>query len=115
MRFSKVGIIGTLSAAALALLVILPVLAADGQINKGTDPRFNIAVFDDIDAIEAQVSDTGGTPSVVDATDLFWVDDAAFDPEDTKVGVTLYVSNDSRFSFVSNGEPNTFADLRAVV
>ena len=36
MRFSKVGIIGTLMAAALALLVILPVLATDGKITKGT-------------------------------------------------------------------------------
>lgn len=33
MRFSKVGIIGTLIAVALALMVILPVMASDGSIH----------------------------------------------------------------------------------
>ena len=32
MRFSRVGIVGTLMAAAIALLVIVPVLAADGTV-----------------------------------------------------------------------------------
>jgi hypothetical protein len=84
-----------LIAAASALLVILPVLAADGQINKGTQPRFNVAVFDDVAAIEAPDSLDGTTAGSVDSGDLLWLTDAGFDPEDTRVGVTLYVSNDT--------------------
>lgn len=83
-------------AAALALLVILPVLAADGQINKGTDPRFNVAVFSDIAAIETQQgAGSGSATDTVDTGDLMWLLDADFDPEDTKVGTTIYVSNDA--------------------
>ena len=45
VRFSKVSLIGTLMAAAFSLLIILPVLAADGETNIGTSPRLNAAVF----------------------------------------------------------------------
>ena len=86
-------------AAALALLVILPVLAADGQINKGTgsaeSPRFNVSVFDSVNEIEAQAGGVGNATDTVDAGDATFFDITAFDPQDTKVLTTLYVSNDA--------------------
>jgi len=92
-------------AAALALLVILPVLASDGKITKGTgtatDPSFDVRVFD-------AAADFGGAP---EAGDALLTAGAGSDPEDTKhPDGTLYVSNDGDafdvilVTFVQTGE-----------
>ena len=85
MRFSKVSLIGTLMAAAFSLLLILPVLAADGQTNIGTSPRLNAAVFDS----KNDMAPAGSIPVSL----AVLIDLASVDPEDTKVGNTLYVGN----------------------
>jgi hypothetical protein len=85
VRFSKVSLIGTLMAAAFSLLIILPVLAADGETNIGTSPRLNAAVFGNITDIAPD-----GT---IDANQAILIDVSTVDPEDTKVGTTLYVGN----------------------
>ena len=72
-------------AATFSLLLILPVLAADGQTNIGTSPRLNAAVFDS----KNDMAPAGNIP--VDLVVL--IDLASVDPEDTKVGNTLYVGN----------------------
>ena len=70
-----------------------PQTGGDGQIAKGFDPRFVVAVFDNIAQIETQAGGTGTTAGAVDTGDATWFDVGAWDPENTKVGVTLYVSN----------------------
>ena len=85
VRFSKVSLIGTLMAAAFSLLIILPVLAADGETNIGTSPRLNAAVFGNITDIAPD-----GT---IDANQAILIDVSTVDPEDTKVGCLLYTSD----------------------
>ena len=88
MRFSKVGIIGTLMAVAAALLVILPILATDGtRTLRGTNTAsaaskvltVKVYAHGDIAASEVQLTD----------------DTVTTDARDTRDGVTLYVSNSS--------------------
>ena len=80
-------------AAALALLVILPVLAADGQVTIGTgEDLFNVSVFDDFADIEIN-GGTGNATGVIDVGDNLYTADGNFRPQDTRVGTTLYVSN----------------------
>ena len=85
-------------AAALALLVVLPILASDGKIDKGlgtsVSPRLNVAVFDEEADIAVATPDNDSSGTVTAGDDLF-IDDAGVDPEDTKVGPVLYISNDA--------------------
>ena len=67
MRFSRVSIIGTLAAAALTLLVILPILAADGE-DVARNPAGDSLT---VGVVKAGETDTGPT----------------------RLGPTLYVSN----------------------
>lgn len=85
VRFSKVSLIGTLMAVAFSLLIILPVLAADGETNIGTSPRLNAAVFGNITDIAPD--------GAINNHQAILIDVSTVDPEDTKVGTTLYVGN----------------------
>ena len=77
MRFSRVSIIGTLAATVLALLVILPVWAADGTDTVGLTG----------DTLTIRVTDFGH----VDATGAGQPD--AAETADTRLGRVTYVSN----------------------
>ena len=111
MRFSKVGIIGTLMAAAVAMLVILPVLATDGFISTGVgtneDPTFDVRVFNEI-------ADAGG--AIAGGESSLRIDGAASNPEDSKFGV-LYISNATPafdvalVTFLRDGQVNAAKDV----
>ena len=82
MRFSKVGIIGTLMAAMLAMLVVLPILASNGtKFDTSGDDKLTLSVY-------AYTEDLTTTTEIDDAT-------VSADAEDTRLGNTLFASNDT--------------------
>ena len=95
MNFRRVSIIGTLAAVALALLVILPVLAADGLTKTvSAEGSMEVGVFqEDYSAFEvAKTSNSGITFDDDTVNDL--TGDTSLNPEDTAIGPRVYVSND---------------------
>ena len=84
---------GTLMAAALSLLILLPALAADGQdvVRTAANDSLTVAVFDSVQFNPAIHDFAANDPNYlgVDSNNVHFLN-----PRDTKLGPTLYVSSD---------------------
>ena len=84
---------GTLMAAALSLLILLPALAADGQdvVRTAANDSLTVAVFDSVQFNPAIHDFAANDPNYlgVNSNNVHFLN-----PRDTKLGPTLYVSND---------------------
>ena len=83
-------------AAAVAVLLVLPIMAADGkkEISDDATNLFSAAVFGSIGDIETEASGkTGSAAGTIDTDDVLYIDEATVTPEDTRVGTKLFVSN----------------------
>ena len=84
---------GTLMAAALSLLILLPALAADGQdvVRTTANDSLTVAVFDSVQFNPAIHDFAANDPNYlgVDSNNVHFLN-----PRDTKLGPTLYVSSD---------------------
>ena len=86
MRFSRVSIIGTLAAAALALLVILPILGG-ARRGHGVCQQCTDYLHVEVGSLDDNNGATEGHGQTGVATGLFT-------QQDTRLGSVLYVSND---------------------
>ena len=93
MRFSKAPIIGTLMAVAMASLLILPALAADGQrADRDAGPKeLRVGVFDGSDTQTVAINEGNVNNAALDADDTI----SMATTRDTRVGSRVYVSNSS--------------------
>ena len=84
---------GTLMAAALSLLILLPALAADGQdvVRTAANDSLTVAVFDSVQFNPAIHDFAANDPNYlgVNSNNVHFLN-----PRDTKLGPTLYVSSD---------------------